>query len=121
MANRVSISTQFNATLGGTTVQVNPTGVSESLSSGVFVSNLVSIGTTAEAISFGDIGTARWGVFSNDSSGTNHVDLSLNSNGSSPFATLYAGDFAVIPLASTTLYAKSSGAAQNLNVTLVND
>lgn len=72
------------------------------------------IGTTWEAVTFGDIsGVPSQALFQNLDS-TNYIELALANDDSQVFAKIVAGDLALIPLKSATLYAKANSASCNM-------
>jgi hypothetical protein len=77
------------------------------------IENLQTVGTSAEALVVGDIGTPGWlcGV---NTDATNYVDLSLASDGSAPFAKVKAGQPFCLPVATKVIYAKANTAPVNL-------
>lgn len=80
----------------------------------VSVSNDQLVGTDAEALVVGDIGTAGWfAALNNDAE--NFVVISLNNDGSAPFAKLRPGQFCVLPVGTKTLYAKADTAPVTLS------
>lgn len=86
-----------------------PSTITVAPAASTFVANAQTIGTAAEALIVGDIGTAGYGAFKN-ADVTNFVVLSLASDGSAPFATLKPGQIAVLPLSTKVVYAKADTA-----------
>ena len=75
-----------------------------------------NVGTSAEAVTLTDLDTAGYAFFKN-MDGTNFVEIALDSAVSTQvFAKLYPGQFALIPLKTTTIYAKFDTGAGNLLV-----
>ena len=106
---------------GAATVDWNPGDISVTVTNSKVAHVVQNIGTTAEALVLGDIAAANNGyVCLRNLDPTNYVDLSLINDGSTPFARLNPGEFAVFRLtASATYYAKAHTAAINLEVVAV--
>lgn len=79
--------------------------------------NVQIIGTTTEAINFGDVGTPGY-LFVKNEDPTNFVRIGLATPVSSgdAFATLLPGEFAFIPTRQATVYAIADTGACNLRV-----
>lgn len=87
------------------------------------VHNVQNIGTSAEAIVFGDIAAANYGyAILRNLDQTNFVVVSLANDATSPFTRLNAGEHVVLRLTkSATYYAKADTGAVNLEVIAFED
>jgi hypothetical protein len=77
-------------------------------------SGIQNVGTSAEAIGIGDVGTEGYAVFENLDA-TNYVEIGWDATGFQEAFKLLPGQFAIVPLApSRTWQAKANTAAVEL-------
>lgn len=115
MANEISVSCSLSASKNGAAIASGQLTDTNDMSGDQMITNVQAIGTAAEAVVLGDVSTISYTVFKNMDA-TNYVDLSLNADASAPFAKLRAGEIALVPLATATIYAKANTAGINLLV-----
>lgn len=82
------------------------------------IGNVQNIGTTTEALVFGDVTTIGY-MFLKNLDATNYVEFDLNTPVSTTaFCKLLPGECAFIPTRQTTIYGKSNTAAVDVMVVL---
>jgi hypothetical protein len=109
MANEISTTANFTATKGGATINVS---ASKAITmSGVdMVQATQNIGTSAEALSFGDItGVPAFCIVKNLDA-TNFIELATDSGMSNKFAKILAGQWAAFPPSAAAIYALANTA-----------
>jgi hypothetical protein len=119
MANEISASAQLSATKNGVTLN-NSVGLtvqaSKDMAGDQMTQNVQIVGTSAEALDVGDVSTIGYVLLKNLDT-TNFVQIALDSGVSTQiFAKLRAGDVALFPAATATIYAKADTANCNLLV-----
>jgi hypothetical protein len=116
MANEITISATLSASKNG--AQVTSTASTlVSMSGDEMLTNVQNVGTSAEAVTVADLDTAGYAFFKNMDA-TNFVEIALDSAVSTQvFCKLLAGEFSLIKLKTTTIYAKADTGAVNLLVT----
>lgn len=115
MANEITASASLSVSKGGATISATA-GNSFTLTGDEMITLVQNVGTSAEAVVLTDLDTAGYAFFKNMDV-TNFVEIALDSGVSTQiFAKLYPGQFALIPLKTTTLYAKFDTGAGNLLV-----
>ena len=115
MANEIQVSASLSASKGGVSVN-NSASRSATMAGDQMISNVQIIGTAAEALVLGDVSTIGY-VFLKNMDATNFVEIALDSGVSTQkFAKLLAGDFAIFPASTATMYAKADTANVNLVV-----
>ena len=117
MANEVSINVSL---------QINKNGVLQQLSRNITrdmagvnqISNVQTIGTSAELLVIGDLANINHLAIVHLGTTENPVAISLESDGSSPFANLVSGDILYMPLpaATTQIYAKATGGTSDIAI-----
>jgi hypothetical protein len=118
MANEITATASLAVSKNGASIG-NSVGATVTLSGNAFFSNVQAIGTAAEAVDVQDLGSANYALFKNLDA-TNYVELALDSGVSTAvFAKILAGGVALVPLKTTTIYAKANTAACNLLVSAV--
>jgi len=118
MANEIAVSVAMSASKGG--VAVSNSGSRQATMAGdQMLSNVQIIGTSAEAITFGDVSTIGYVLLKNLDA-TNFVEIALDSAVSTQkFAKLLALDMMLFPASTATMYAKADTANVNLLVQAV--
>jgi len=110
MANEITASAQLSASKNGVTLNNSVSltvQASKDMAGDQMTQNVQIIGTSAEALDVGDVSTIGYVLIKNLDS-TNFVELALDSGVSTQkFAKLRAGDFAVFPASTATIYAKA--------------
>lgn len=104
-----TISMRLALTGTNVSLAIAPAQKTETPAADAALSNLQTIGTSAEALVVGDIGTPGW-LAGINTDPTNYVDLSLVSDGSTPFAKVLPGQPFLVPCATKVIYAKANGA-----------
>ncbi len=101
--------------------KISPSSLSATLAAEKWSANAQSIGTANEQLfPVTDIGTPGYALFHNTDA-TNYIELALDSSTLQVIAKLKAGQFALIPLSTKTLYAKANTAACILNWLMLED
>lgn len=118
MANEITFTASLAATKSGVTVTTGSQSAQATMAGDQMITNVQAVGTDAEALLLGDVSSLGF-VFVRNLDATNFVELSLESDGSSPFAKLLAGEFAVFPAATATMYAIADTAGCNVQVVAV--
>lgn len=123
MANEIQASASLIASKNGATVNVQSTlsgsASGATMSGDQMLTNVQIVGTSAEAIVVGDVTTVGYVMLKNMDA-TNFVEIALDSAVSTQvFAKLLAGDFAIFPAKTATMYAKADTANVNLLVTAI--
>lgn len=110
MANEISTTANFTAIKGGATINVSASK-SITMSGSDMVQATQNIGTSAEALDFGDItGTPAFCIVKNLDS-TNYIELATDSGMVNKFAKILAGQWAAFPPSSGTIYAQANTAS----------
>lgn len=117
MANEVSFSGTLRATKNSATVQSSVSDTAD-MSADALYSATQSVGTSAEAITLGEVSSLGYVLVQNLDS-TNYVELSLDNSMTQKFSKLLAGQFALFPSSTATLYARANTAACLCQVTAV--
>ena len=109
MANEITLTNYFTYAVGGRTF-VDQRIVAQSFdqTSNGMCDNIATVGTTEQTLDIGGIGTAGYALFVNLDS-TNFVQIGVATGVYT--IKLKKGQFAVLPLAAKTLYAKADTAA----------
>jgi hypothetical protein len=116
MANEITIAATLSATKNGATVTSTASAL-VTMTGDEMLTNVQNVGTSAEAVTVTDLDTAGYAFFKNMDA-TNFLELALDSSVSTQvFAKLFPGQFALLPLKTTTIYAKADTAGVNLLVT----
>ena len=119
MANELTLSASFRYQQNGI---AQPRSYSDqvTVTGNEFAHNVQTIGTTAEAIDVGDVGTAGYCAFQNLDS-TNFVEIGREDTGTfRAVVKLKAGEFAILR-SGATLYAKADTASCNLECWVFED
>jgi len=106
----LSISIQKNGAGASGTLSISP-----DLTGELILQNVQNIGTSAEAVTLGDITTAGQ-VFIKNLDATNFVEVFLDSGGTQRIAKLRPGYGMYIPFEGTALYAKANTASCKIQV-----
>ena len=115
MANEIYVSVSAQASKGGAAVN-NSGSQTATMSGDQMVTSVQSVGTSAEALVFGDVTTIGYVLLKNLDA-TNFVEIALDSGVSTQkFAKLLAGGVALFPASTATIYAKADTGAVNLLV-----
>ena len=122
MAGVISLVAKLNATHGQFRAQFSPNDLRVVQDNIGAHAPVLSIGTSAETVSVGDVGTLGWAIFQN-LDGTNYVDVGPDSGGSLvPFLRLEPGEWAVLRLKpGITIKAQANTAAVKLQVMIFED
>lgn len=116
MASEIQVSVALRATKGFLELSEQPTALQVDMAANTPGGGVQIIGFAShEALSnVSDIGTAGWAFFRNLDV-TNYVELGLDVTGTFvPFCKLLPGEYALVPLSTTAVYAKANTAAVNL-------
>ena len=110
MANEVTIAVSLQINKNGVLQQLAKT-VNRDLAGNNQISNVQTIGTSAEILVIGDLANIARLAIVHLGTTENPVAISLESDGSAPFASLASGDALYVPLpaATTQIYAKATG------------
>lgn len=115
MANEIAVSCSLSAVKGGASINVNGNRTA-TMAGDQMITNVQTVGITAEAIQLGDVSTIGYVLLKNMDT-TNFVEIALDSNVSTQkFAKLLAGDMALFPASTATMYAKADTSPCNLLV-----
>ena len=118
MANEISLSVGFSASKGGVTVRAPSGGITRNMAGTEMISNVQSVGTSAEALQLGDVTTIGYLVVKNLDA-TNFVEIdSANTFDKFP-QKLLAGDQVVLRPQTATIHVKANTAAVDIAVTAV--
>ena len=110
MANETTLTVGLANTRSGVTVS-GSVSLSITQSGTNNLANIQNIGTTTEALVFGDVTTIGYLMVKNLDA-TNYVELDLNTPvAGTAFAKLLPGEGCVIPTRQTTIYGKANTAA----------
>jgi hypothetical protein len=114
MANECRIDAAISFNKGG--VVVNPGQLTKSfdVTGSKAMDNVQAIGVANEAITFGD--TVPGTILLKNLDDTNYVEIFLDSGNTEKVTKLLAGQFALIPGPTTTLYGRANTAPVNLLV-----
>lgn len=119
MANEVTVNTTLNATKSGVTVNTGGQSKLVDMDGDQMLTNVQTIGTSAEALVIGDIASLGW-IFVRNLDAANFVELALDSAVSTQvFAKLLAGEWALFPAKTGTMYAKADTAECNIQVVAI--
>lgn len=119
MANELTLSASFRYVKNGIT-QTRSLSDSVTVTGNEFAHNVQAIGTTAEAISVGDVGTAGYCVFVNTDS-TNFVEIGRDDTGTfRAVVKLKPGEFSIFR-AGVALYGKADTASCNVECWVFED
>ena len=110
MANEITYTGSITASKGGVSLSSGPLSQALTMTGSNMVLETQTIGTTAELISKGDIGTVGCLLVKNLDA-TNYIDIALDSGMTNKFAKLMPGDFLLIPTGGVLPYAKANTAA----------
>lgn len=117
MASEIQVSATLNASKNGASIAGSGSKVID-MSGDQMLSNVQIVGTSAEAILVGDVSTIGY-VYLKNMDSTNFVEIALDSGVSTQkFAKLLAGQIALFPASTATLYAKADTASVNLYVAI---
>lgn len=119
MANEITVTCNLSASKGGATLQPGSQSKSLTMAGEDMICNPVTIGTSAEALSFGEITGAPAAVLLRNLDSTNYIEFALTSDMHDVFCTLRAGVPNVISPGSATIYARAHTAACRLLVAAV--
>lgn len=115
MANEISYSVSFTATKGGASVSTGTWSDTVDMAGADMISATQNIGTSDEALDFGDITSPAGRVAIKNLDATNYVELSLATGGSfdgSRFAKIGPGEAIIYcPAVSGTIYAQADTAS----------
>lgn len=111
MANEITVSVSLTASKDSATISVSANKTFD-MTNEDMTQATQNIGTSAEALSLGDIAAPAAYIYVRNMDPTNFVVLSLASDGTSPFAKIRPGHFALFPPPqSGTIYALADTAA----------
>ena len=113
MANTANFSATLSALING--AQINLSGSGSITVSGVqLLQDTQNIGTSAEALTFGEISSAPAKVFLKNLDTTNYIEIAGDSGITQFVQKLSPGDTILLSPESATMYAKANTAACNL-------
>ena len=108
MANTASLAINLSANIASATVGMGTVSMAPTLTGADYVQSSQTVGTSAEAIGKGDIGTAGILCFWNQDA-ANPVNLGYDDAVAVPVATIKAGEVCCFRPTSATLYGKATG------------
>lgn len=112
MANEITMQALVSTTKTGGALAPGTLSGNADQSAVYNIDNIVSIGTSAEALDFGDISGAPAVLIAKNLDSTNFVQFALDSGVSTQiFGKLLAGQVMLLPPQTGTLYAKADTAA----------
>lgn len=116
MANAFAGAVEFRWDNGATGIVVHGSSSISAVPSGnQAIQNIQTIGTSAEAISLGDVGPGY--IFFRNLDGTNYVDLGVENTAVTPVVIrLKAGEGILIPTNNASWWGKANTAAVDLQV-----
>ena len=114
MANEVTIAVSLGISKSGVTAARAKT-VQRDLTGSHQISQVQTIGSSAELIVFGDLGNVAH-VALHNLGDTNAVTISLDSGATDVVCVLAPGDIAYLPGSASTLYAKTATGSSDLAV-----
>ena len=114
MANEITCSASLAAAKSGAAIS-NSGSKQITMTANPMQSVVQNIGTTTEALVFGDIVAVKY-LFIKNLDATNYIEVGLNTPVTQIFAKLLAGEFALLPVGTSVIYAKANTAACNLLV-----
>lgn len=119
MANEITVSASLSATKDTASITVSATKTFD-MTNEDMIQSTQAIGTSAEALALGDISAPAAYIYVRNMDPTNFVVLSLVSDGSTPFAKIRPGHFALFPPPqSGTIYALADTASVRVAVAAV--
>jgi hypothetical protein len=111
MSNAITLSISASNALSGGGAITGASGNSITQVGTNNIGNVQNIGTTTEALTFGDVTTIGY-LFVKNLDATNYVEFDLNTPVSTTaFAKLLPGEAMLIPTRQTTIYGKANTAA----------
>lgn len=117
MANEITLGLSLAYQKGTANISIACSGTQLSVTGSKFIHNVQAIGTSVEAISIGDIGTAGYMVAINRDA-TNFITIRAGSSGADVIK-LKAGEWAMFRLATSTPYAIADTGACNLEYLII--
>lgn len=121
MANELTLSFSSKLTKGTLSVpQWSVPALLVTVSGDNPVENTQSVGTSAEALVLGDVGTCGYFMAKNLDA-TNYVEIFPDNAGSAASAKLKAGEVALFRLGTSTPYAKANTASCRLQYRIIPD
>lgn len=117
MANEISFTHTLSFAKGNVASIGRTRTATPTVSGAKYISNVQNIGTTAEAIDIGDIGTPGWAWFRNLDA-TNFVTIRIGASGAD-LAKLLPGESASFRLAASNPYAIADSGACNVEYLIV--
>jgi len=121
MADEITLTLKMAVLKGSLAHTENPGAISVTLSGTNATGGVQNIGTTAEALTMGDVSSPGYAYFRNTGT-TNFVELGTGTGGSFVgFAKLKAGEAAVIRLTTAAPTARANTAAVDLQYFILAD
>lgn len=120
MANELTVNVSLNYSKGNDALRREPGAKLVTVSGTKRISSVQALSTSAEQITIGEVGTAGYAYFRNLDA-TNNISLGLDSDAAPAFCTLKPGEFAVLRLASATLYAVAAAGTPSLAYDIFED
>ena len=115
MANEISASVSLTATKNGVSVGNSASRVA-TMAGDQMLSNVQIVGAVAEALVLGDVATVGYVLIKNLDA-TNYVEIALDAPCTAQvFCKVLAGDFALFPAKTATMYALANLAPCNVLV-----
>jgi hypothetical protein len=118
MANEISYAVSLVSNKGGVSI-TGSASKTKDMSGDQMITNVQSVGTSAEAVVLGDISLPGMVLLKNMDS-TNYIEIALDSGITQVFSKLLAGESSLVH-AVATIYAKANTAACNLLVCATED
>lgn len=120
MANEITLSASLVLNKSGQSISGTVSGLAITQSGTNNIGSVQNIGTTSEALSFGDVATPGY-LFLKNLDSTNFVNFDLNNPAvaGTSFCKLLPGECALIPTRQTAIYAKADTAACDVYVILL--
>jgi hypothetical protein len=115
MALEITASASLQATKNGASTNRSAT-TSLTMAGDDMIQTTQVIGTSAEALAFGEIAGVPAYVWLRNTDAANYVELATDSGMSNKFAKLLAGEVMLFPPSSATIYALANTAAVRLEI-----
>lgn len=121
MANEITLTSKMSVSKGNFVTALEVSGLKRTQDAIGATQGVLSIGTSEETISAGDVGTLGYAMFRNLDE-TNYVDIGPDSTGLVGFIRLEPGDVAMLRLKpGITIKAQANTAAVKLQVLILED
>ena len=118
MADEIAVTIALSVAKGNLALAIASERFLPDMSGTRYIDNVQNIGTTAEALGVGDVGTAGWAYFKNLDL-TNYVEIGRDISGFQAFIKLLPGEACVVRLGTSAPYAKANTAAIDLKYVII--